>query len=148
MTDDELRGMLEKATKGPWESAKMKHNFIIHPHTTKPGYQGRLADVVYWDPNHTGNSKNPLRDDAAANARLIALAPTLAVRVLADAEKIARLTEALEFYEREWVPAGTMKTIADAIMVYTDRPEPTALLNADGGNRARAALASIDEAAS
>lgn len=95
MTDDELREVLKRATKGPWKATETNFDFTIHPASVRAGYQGRVADVIYWSTNHGGHSWNPSRDQAAANAALIALAPTLAARVLSDAEKIAKLKEAL-----------------------------------------------------
>ena len=82
MTDDELRELLAKAAPEPWD--------IGYDNDTGPD-DDYFFEWVTVGPARLVDRSNV--DDA--DARLIALAPTLAARALADAEKIARLTEAL-----------------------------------------------------
>lgn len=94
MTTD-LKQLLTAATPGPWFSYEWSHDLSIYQSGTKPAYQGRIADVIYWSENHSGGRCNPLKRHAQANARLIALAPTLAQEVLDLRAEVARLREAL-----------------------------------------------------
>ena len=80
MTD--LEKMLAEATPGPWAATERETQFCIHPHDLPAAYQGRIADVIYWRANHTGHRRNPLHGEAASNARLMALAPSLAAALL------------------------------------------------------------------
>ena len=86
----DLRKLLDEATPGPWKAHEFKCNFSIFQRDVKPGYQRRIADVIYWGAGNI-NPQNPMRDDAVANARLIALAPDLAAALL-------KAEEALEYY--------------------------------------------------
>lgn len=101
MTTTDLKQLLTEVTPGPWFWHEMENNFSIYQIGVKPGYQARLADVVYWHANHTGDRRNPLEAAARANARLIALSPTLAQEVLALRAEVARL-EGKEVGIRSW----------------------------------------------
>ena len=117
MTDDELRDLLAKATKGPWIEGSMDEDrgsiWIGGRNVEGGGFvYPYLAMTFNWPENYR------------ANSRLIALAPTLAARVLADAEKIARLTEALrkvqehqlkgEFYTAGHIISDALAAIGEA----------------------------------
>lgn len=94
MTPAEIAAMqadAEKGTPGPWVSAQMTNIFHIHPKGVKPGYQARIADVIYWGKGHGGDRRNPLIDDAKANARNIARVPDMIATIIAQAAEIERL---------------------------------------------------------
>ena len=134
MTDADLEQLLTAATPGPWFSYEWSHDLSIYQSGTKPAYQGRIADVIYWSENHSGGRCNPLKRHAQANARLIAFAPTLAQEVLDLRAEVARLREALEFYAD--------KAFDGYDVSITDYGMSTELgeIITDGGDRARAAL--------
>ena len=97
MTD--LEKLLAETTPGPWAATERETQFCIHPHDLPAAYQGRIADVIYWRANHTGHRRNPLHGEAASNARLIALSPSLAAALLV-AERA--LHSGISFAE-EWI---------------------------------------------
>jgi hypothetical protein len=93
MTSERVWELLEKATPGPWEfgPATNYEGHYIAPVGTMltlgaiEQLSGRKVQVLYH--NFPGQTK--------ANAALIAAAPALALRVLAQAERIRELEEAL-----------------------------------------------------
>ena len=95
----DLRKLLDEVTPGPWKAHEFKCSFSIFQREVKPGYQSRIADVIYWGSGNI-NPQNPMREDADANARLIVLAPDLAAALLKaeealdDAIRIAARNEA------------------------------------------------------
>lgn len=159
MTDDELRGLLAKATPGPWDLDY--DNDVGHD------------DSYFFEWVKVGPAILADRDDVNdPDARLIALAPTLAAQRLADAEKIARLTEALREISSgpAWshIPDPTcgdldlLLELDQSSSRFRDQVETIRRDNShlrmgyfeahailkDWSELARAALASIDEAAS
>lgn len=84
----DLRKLLDEATPGPWKAHEFKCSFSIFQREVKPGYQSRIADVIYWGSGNI-NPQNPMREDADANARLIVLAPDLAAALLKAEEALA-----------------------------------------------------------
>lgn len=106
MITKEQAQALEGHTPGPWAAHKMRSVFQIHQEGVTPGYAERIAEVIYWQDNHTGPRGNPLIDDARANARLIAAAPDLLATVIALHERVERLTEANGVLEDALSEAG------------------------------------------
>jgi len=85
MTPDELKALLDKATRGPWK--------WIRDHSGLGG-PWRLAPGVMWPSNSEATPDGDEID--RTNASLIALAPTLAAENIALREREARLADALE----------------------------------------------------
>lgn len=84
MTIEELKALLDKATRGPWKWVR-DHSGLGGPWRLTPG--------VMWPSN---SEATPGGDEIdRANASLIVLAPTLAAEVIALREREARLVEAL-----------------------------------------------------
>lgn len=112
MTDADLKQLLTAATKGPWGS------FFEIGHYSVWSEDGRKVGTAIMGPD----------------ARLIALAPTLAQEVLALRAEVARLREALEFYAD--------KAFDGYDVSITDYGLSTELgeIIKDGGDCARAAL--------
>ncbi|MDF3606294.1 hypothetical protein PE067_09200 [Paracoccus sp. DMF-8] len=86
ITADELQAMLDAATPGPWSAARNSAYWEVAPKRepldcTIPLV---LADVCASDPDHPDGGLQE------ANARLIALAPDLARKVIA-AEKLVEI---------------------------------------------------------
>lgn len=96
---DELQAMLDAATPGPWSAARNSAYWEVAPKRKPLDYTIPLAfaDVCASDPD------NPDGGLQEANARLIALAPDLARKVIAaenldDALKVM-VQEAVELAE-------------------------------------------------
>jgi len=90
-------------------AVEMKHSFHIHRKGDTACYQGRRADVIYWDKNHTGVAHNPLYDEAKANAALYAAAADLHRHVVDLLAREAVLREAMEDAEYDlcqWLECG------------------------------------------
>ena len=84
MTIEELKALLDKATRGPWKWVR-DHSGLGGPWRLTPG--------VMWPSN---SEATPGGDEIdRANASLIVLAPTLAAEVISLREREARLVEAL-----------------------------------------------------
>jgi len=80
MTLEEIRGLLEKATPGPWELNRHGYEAVYSPHEfIEAPDEGAICGV--WDPDG-----HPFQ---SANAALIAVAPELAALLV-------RAVEALE----------------------------------------------------
>ena len=126
---DNLEAMLAAATPGPWQSHEMKACFQIHEAGVRCGYQRRLADVIYWSADHTGDSRNPLFATAKANATLIAMAPDLAAEVLRLRARIAELDADLR-----WQPIETIPLDGTTVLVWwTYFGSPRFVRYLDGG---------------
>lgn len=84
MTIEELKALLDKATRGPWKWVRDYSGL---------GGPWRLTPGVMWPSN---SEATPGGDEIdRANASLIVLAPTLAAEVISLREREARLVEAL-----------------------------------------------------
>jgi len=114
----ELRGLLAKATKGPWR-AEMRKNLsvVLQDGGPQDGYCNRVAECHHWTP---AAYPKPTSDEAFANAKLIAAAKSSLSALL---DRIERLTKALE--QRKCPSCGGSK-------VYTHRwRDETAALQTD-----------------
>lgn len=90
MTIEELKALLDKATRGPWKWVRDRSGL---------GGPWRLTPGVMWPSN---SEATPGGDEIdRANASLIVLAPTLAAEVIALREREARLVEALRWMGAE-----------------------------------------------
>lgn len=125
----DLRKLLDEVTPGPWKAHEFKCSFSIFQREVKPGYQSRIADVIYWGSGNI-NPQNPMREDADANARLIVLAPDLAAALL-------KAEEALEFYGDKDLDGYDV-----GVTNYGLSTEVGKIIK-DGGERARATLTEI-----
>lgn len=103
MTDlpptDALKGLLARATRGPWtafdwEPPESDGQQVFGRHIGSMRDATTVAKVLGTTSGLLDGFAAPIRQ-ADANARLIALAPTLAARVIEQDARIARLTEAL-----------------------------------------------------
>ena len=112
MTDADLKQLLGESAEGPWVSLMGTDQYLI------------------W----SGGGRQVGTAPISANARLIALAPTLAQETLDLRAKVARLRDALEFYAD--------KAFDGYDVSITDYGLSTELgeIIKDGGDRARAAL--------
>lgn len=97
MTDlpdtDTLKGLLDAATPGPWQTSGGRGpERSLYGHDVGP--DGKPVALVDYPPpgRHVADD---IHFQCRANARLIALAPSLAARVIEQDARIARLTEAL-----------------------------------------------------
>jgi hypothetical protein len=103
MTDlpptDALKGLLARATRGPWtafdwEPPESDGQQVFGRHIGSMRDATTVAKVLGTTSGLLDGFAAPIRQ-ADANARLIALAPTLAARVIEQDARIARLTGAL-----------------------------------------------------
>ena len=121
MTDADLKQLLGEAAEGPWVSLMGTDQYLI------------------W----SGGGRQVGTAPISANARLIALAPTLAQETLDLRAKVARLRDALAWYAKDaWVDRDPEPPTPEEIKVFGDNffsfgaPE----VFYDRGERARAAL--------
>ena len=107
MTDlpptDALKGLLARATRGPWtafdwEPPESDGQQVFGRHIGSMRDTTTVAKVLGTTSGLLDGFAAPIRQ-ADANARLIALAPTLAARVIEQDARIARLTEALRLHQ-------------------------------------------------
>lgn len=88
--DDELRGWLDRATKGQWVLREKHYCFQI-----KRGGQKHYSVQVDYGDTSTNIPNYGTKDEAAASAALMVQAPALAREVLALRADNLRLTQAL-----------------------------------------------------
>lgn len=87
MTPAEIRALRDAATQGQWSAFDQERD----PYSRGMGVTGPERDICNM------SNLRFFRDEAAANAALIAAAPTLAT-IAADAlDEVARLREAIEY---------------------------------------------------
>ena len=98
-------------------AVEMKHSFHIHRKGDKACYQGRRADVIYWDKNHTGVAHNPLYDEAKANAALYAAAADLHRHVVDLLAREAVLRDALRHIAKHWPDSFAARHARAALLV-------------------------------
>lgn len=65
--------MTTQFTPGPWFVITKNTMFMVDSEKTRKSYNGRVADI----PQFSYEIAGPMRDEAGANARLIAAAPEL-----------------------------------------------------------------------
>lgn len=112
MTAEKLEELLKKATQGPW---KVRDGFMIDElHIAPVKVNGkRKPEIGKWAEIAEVPTHYVRRGDGKANATLIALAPSLARRVIA-AEKLA---EAVEYDLSCW-PDTMASSLRQALTAY------------------------------
>lgn len=84
-TPEELEGLLERATKGPWRVVISDMDAYVG--SPRPGNEARIDDVLSWENGH---------NNAALIAAMHTAIPSLLARIRAQDERIRVLEEALE----------------------------------------------------
>lgn len=98
ITADTLRAMLDAATPGPWQTHNIPGDWglpgAVHIIAENRDPYNAVATVDYVTPYCAGSARRDREAAATAqtDARLIALAPTLAARVIEQEAEIERLT--------------------------------------------------------
>lgn len=123
-TTEQLEGLLADATPGPWVQSHregLDGNYRTEIYTTED--PDNTIAGCHW---HSVPTLNGFRADRAANAALIAAAPTIAAELIAARKRIAKLEAGLTFYAES----------------HSQNPNegPWGMSSTDYGTRARAAL--------
>lgn len=83
-TPEELEGLLERATKGPWRVVISDMDAYVG--SPRPGNEARIDDVLSWENGH---------NNAALIAAMHTAIPSLLARIRAQDERIRGLEEAI-----------------------------------------------------
>lgn len=132
-----LPELLEQATDGPWtQSYRQGPDQNYRSQAYRDDDPDNAICTMHW---HSVSTENGCRTDRDANARLIALAPTLAAHVLTQAAEIERLRARVsELHEAGWMHAEAFCIIEDDCQDEARRkfeeiltPEPLASTHAE-----------------
>ena len=100
----DLQKLLAEATKGPWSYRPQPHDDWGTVRADR-FHICQAHDPRFMDQDYLAKCREEKRDPWEANARLIAMAPTLAARLLELEAENKRLREGLEFIAEE-IDAG------------------------------------------